>query len=70
MMVPPLLGSGLQRPPALCECCTASGYGMPTVMDGYYYHHYLFSRDFGLHAAQHVGDTGLYTINSTLLACI
>ena len=30
MGVPPLLGSGLQRPPALCECSMASGYGPPT----------------------------------------
>ena len=39
MGVPPLLGSGLQRPPALCECSMASGYGPPTVMIDYYYYH-------------------------------
>ena len=38
--VPPLLGSGLQRPAALRECSMASGYGLPNVMiDDYHYYY-------------------------------
>ena len=35
---PPLLGSGLQRPPALCDCSMASGYGLPIVILVYYHY--------------------------------